>query len=119
MEGSDPSNAARDDLANALGLTVPKIPHRIVDSTPVGAPSDSDALDIGPEWNGREDQLFRIWNAATRRTTTIFNPARRAVLPRQNRLYGFEYMRWIGLVTSTETYTSRSAWPQRSGSSHR
>lgn len=54
-------------------------------------------LDLGAVWTSRQDQLFRLWNEATRGVTKLFDPTARAVLPRQNRLYRFDYMRWIWL----------------------
>ena len=87
----------RDELAAALGLTVPEVPLVIRATESTAIPAAAQDLDLGPVWTSRQDHLRRIWDEATRRATKLFDPRRRPVLPRQNRMYHFDYMRWIWL----------------------
>lgn len=97
IPAADPSTVRRDVLAAALGLTVPEAPLVIRADESTTGPSTAQDLDLGPVWTNRQDHLRRIWDEATRRVTRLFDPRRRPVLPRQNRLYHFDYMRWIWL----------------------
>lgn len=97
IPAADPSTVRRDELAAALGVTVPEAPLVIRAGETTTGPSAAQDLDLGPVWTSRQDHLRRIWDEATRRVTRLFDPRRRPVLPRQNRLYHFDYMRWIWL----------------------
>ncbi len=94
---ADPSTVRRDELAAALGVTAPKAPLVIRAGEPATGSSIGPDLDLGAVWSSRQDQLGRVWDQATRYVTKLFDPRRRPVLPKQNRLYRFDYMRWIWL----------------------
>ncbi|HEY5845304.1 MAG TPA: hypothetical protein VIT42_00790 [Microlunatus sp.] len=97
IPAADPSTVQRDKLAGALGVTVPAAPLVIRAAESITNPSATQDLDLGPVWTNRQDHLRRIWDDATRHVTRLFDPRRRPVLPRQNRQYHFDYMRWIWL----------------------
>jgi len=77
IPAADPSTVQRDQLAAALGVTVPEAPLVIRAAESTTGPLAAQDLDLGPTWTSRQDHLRRIWDDATRCQQHRHHPPRR------------------------------------------